>query len=191
MRDSNQLRIIGGAWRSRKLAFPSVPGLRPTPDRIRETLFNWLQPVITGARCLDLFSGSGALGLEALSRGAAQVIMVDQHAKVIAQLRSNLELLHANNALLVKADVVHYLQSQSRYKPLDIIFLDPPYYQSLVGPCCKALAHFDWLAPEAYIYIETESSLETLDLPASWQLTRSKKAGQVSYNLAQYKPTQD
>jgi 16S rRNA (guanine966-N2)-methyltransferase len=188
LRDSNQLRIIGGAWRRRKLTFPSVPGLRPTPDRIRETLFNWLQPVIAGARCLDLFSGSGALGLEALSRGAGEVVMVDQHAKVIAQLRNNLELLHATNALLVKADVVHYLQTQQPQTPFDIVFLDPPYYQNLVGPCCHALERFHWLTPETYIYIETESSLATLDLPKTWHLTKSKKASQVSYNLALCKP---
>ena len=102
----NQLRIIAGDWRGRKLSFADVEGLRPTPDRVRETLFNWLAPMIRGARCLDLFAGSGALGLEALSRGAAQVVMLDQHPKVIKQLQSNLQALACDRAELKQADAL-------------------------------------------------------------------------------------
>ncbi|HLA74608.1 MAG TPA: 16S rRNA (guanine(966)-N(2))-methyltransferase RsmD [Gammaproteobacteria bacterium] len=110
-RNTNQLRIIGGAWRSRKLSFPDIAGLRPTPDRVRETLFNWLAPIIQGARCLDLFAGSGALGLEALSRGASEVVMIDRDPQVIAQLRAHIETLHAQGAYLVQADALQYLQN--------------------------------------------------------------------------------
>lgn len=179
-----QLRIIGGRWRSRRLSFPDVEGLRPTPDRVRETLFNWLAPVIEGARCLDLFAGSGALGLEALSRGAAGVVMVDRDPHVIACLKENIATLSAPGATLVAADVLTWLQSPQRDQHFDIVFLDPPFHQDLLDPCCKLLEERGWLAPSAHIYLESESALSPPALPANWQLKRSQKAGQVGYHLA-------
>ena len=182
----NTLRIIGGQWRGRRLDFPSLPGLRPTADRVRETLFNWLQPVIQGARCLDLFAGSGALGLEALSRGAEQVVMVDQNHEVMAQLRRDLILLHCTQAQLVQQDALAYLHAGKppETNPFDIVFVDPPFHQGLLAPCCRQLESGGWLKPGAFIYLEAEHEL-SLTLPETWVLHRSKQAGQVGYHLAQ------
>jgi len=177
----NQLRIIAGQWRSRKLAFPTIEGLRPTPDRVRETLFNWLAPVIEGARCLDLFAGSGALGLEALSRGAGEVVMLDQNPRVIKQLKDNLALLQCTHAQVVQTDALNYLQSvQQRF---DIVFLDPPYRQDLIAPCCALLAKHNIVNPNASIYIELEKEASLPELANNWELVRSKDAGQVAYHL--------
>ena len=178
----NRLRIIGGRWRGRRLAFPPVEGLRPSTDRVRETLFNWLQPVLPGARCLDLFCGSGALGLEALSREAAQVVFVDRERRVIEQIRAHFALLGAAGGETVQADVLAYLRGPAR--PFDIVFLDPPFRQGLLGPCCEALAAGDWLAPGAHIYLEAEAQLGEPALPEGWALQRSKRAGDVGYHLA-------
>lgn len=177
---TNQLRIIGGVWRSRRLQFPDVEGLRPSTDRVRETLFNWLQPLIEGSRCLDLFAGSGALGLEALSRGAARVEFVDRHPKVISTLRSNLKLLGSEAGIVVKADALNYLQADPH--PFDIVFLDPPFRQDLLQPCLHLLNQ-GWLASGARLYIETELEQGEPELPEGWELLRSKKAGQVAYHL--------
>ena len=177
----NQLRIIGGQWRGRKLPFPEVPGLRPTPDRVRETLFNWLTPVIPGARCLDLFAGSGALGLEALSRGAAQVVLVDNHAAVIKQLHANLALLHSNAAEAVKAAALHYLKGPA--SAFDIVFLDPPYQADLLPECIERLEQGGWLNAHAWIYLEASSQSGLPPLPPSWTVYRSKTAGEVGYHL--------
>lgn len=178
----NRLRIIGGQWRGRKVSFPDVEGLRPSPDRVRETLFNWLQPVIEGARCLDLFSGSGALGLEALSRGAAHTVLVDRDPRAVASLREHMVLLHAKDAQLVQADALGFLSRTP--EPFDVVFLDPPYRSGLLAPCCARLAQ-GWLAPGARIYLEAEAELDPLPLPPEWTLLRSKRAGQVGYHLAQ------
>lgn len=180
----NQLRIIAGEWRGRKLTFADVEGLRPTPDRVRETLFNWLAPMIAGARCLDPFAGSGALGFEALSRGAAEVVMLDQHPKVLEQLQANLSLLDsASRATLQQADALHYLQ-QVPDKPYDVVFLDPPYRKDLLVPCCALLDAQAWLADGARVYLEIEREHELPALPDKWELVKGKKAGQVAYHLA-------
>ena len=179
----NQLRIIAGEWRGRKIPFGEVEGLRPTPDRVRETLFNWLAPMIEGARCLDLFAGSGALGLEALSRGANQVVMLDQHPRVIKQLRDNLAILKCERAHVQQADALSYLQ-QTPPQPFDVVFLDPPYRKNLLAPCCELLSRQAWLANGARVYLEIESESALPALPANWELSRSKKAGQVAYHLA-------
>lgn len=180
---SNQLRIIAGEWRGRKLSFANVEGLRPTPDRVRETLFNWLAPLIEGARCLDLFAGSGALGLEALSRGADEVIMLDQSAKVIKQLKDNLSLLNCDRATVKQGDALHYLQ-QSPEKGFDVVFLDPPYRKNLLSPSIDKLQQHGWLKNGTRVYLEVESEAELPPLPDNWELTRSKKSGQVAYHLA-------
>ncbi len=182
----NQLRIIGGRCRGRKLPFPDVPGLRPTPDRVRETLFNWLMPVIGGARCLDLFAGSGALGLEALSRGAAQVVMVDSHPPVIRQLRENLVTLNLTGAEVIQADALAYLNGPA--SPFDIVFLDPPYRSGVLPACIERLEMGGWLKDDAWLYLEMPATEEIPPLPASWRIHRSKRAGQVGYHLLRCGP---
>lgn len=177
----NRLRIIGGEWRGRKLAFPALPGLRPTPDRVRETLFNWLRDILPGARCLDLFAGSGALSLEALSRGAAEAVMVDQHPAAVAQLKEHIQLLHAHGARVVQAEALAFLRVAPR--PFDVVFLDPPFREALLAPCMAHLAADGWLAPTAWLYIEAERRTPLPPLPADWSVLRHKEAGQVGYYL--------
>jgi 16S rRNA (guanine966-N2)-methyltransferase len=183
---ARQVRIIGGEWRGRKLSFPDLPQLRPSPDRVRETLFNWLQPVIPGARCLDLYAGSGALGMEALSRGAQSVTLVDLDSRVIRSLQQNLDTMIAGDrperARVVQQNVLEFLQGPAR--PVDVVFLDPPYGKGLVSECCALLETRGWLRDNARVYIEAEATLEVLDLPQTWEMLRSKTAGQVGYHLA-------
>ena len=179
----NQLRIIGGQWRGRKLSFPEIPGLRPTPDRVRETIFNWLAPVISGARCLDLFAGSGALGLEALSRGASHVVLVDNHSAAIKQLHTNLELLQSTTAEAVKAEASQYLTGP--VSAFDIVFLDPPYQADLLPECIEQLEQGGWLKSHAWIYLEASSKSGLPPLPPTWTVYRSKTAGEVGYHLVQ------
>ncbi|CAK0755879.1 Ribosomal RNA small subunit methyltransferase D [Gammaproteobacteria bacterium] len=185
-RGRNQLRIIAGRWRGSILPFPDAQGLRPTPDRVRETLFNWLQGVVIGARCLDLFSGSGALGLEALSRGAAEAILVEYNPLVAMALRGHLERLRVEHGQVVQANVLDYLCGISR--PFDLVFLDPPFYQDWLSRCCPLLKEHGWLAPNAKIYLETEAELSPLPLPTNWELIRTRRTGQVGYHLARQEP---
>lgn len=182
LRGVNQLRIIGGQWRGRKLGFPDVEGLRPTGDRIRETLFNWLAPEIRGARCLDLFAGSGALGLEALSRGAGASLLVERDAKASAQLGANLALLQAEQGSLLNVDALTLLRQGNSAAPFTVVFVDPPFQLNLWQSVVDALETGGWLADEASIYIE--SGRESVYLvPPNWSLHRDKQAGQVSYRL--------
>ena len=180
-RQGNQLRIIAGRWRGRKLTFAPVPGLRPTPDRVRETLFNWLGPVLQDARCLDLFAGSGAQGIEAASRGAAEVVLVDHDPLVVSTLREQLQLLDFSAARVVQQDVNSWLATAAT--PFDVVFLDPPFRQGRLPECIDRLESGGWLAAGARIYIEAEKSWVPV-LPDSWELYRSKQAGQVGYHLA-------
>ncbi len=185
-RAPNRLRIIGGRHRGRKLAFPDANGLRPTPDRVRETLFNWLMPHLGGARCLDLFAGSGALGLEALSRGAGHVTLVEANPAVARQLEANLELLgEGGRSEVMCRDALAFLRTAPA-GPFDIVFLDPPYDADLLPPAIAALEQGGWLADPAWIYLEVpvkkgEAALPAL--PANWSLHREKRAGQVGYHL--------
>lgn len=181
-RDRGQLRIIGGAWRGRKLSFTAAEGLRPTTDRIRETLFNWLAPVIDGAHCADLFAGSGALGLEALSRGAAHCDFVDSSATAAQQIAGHLETLGAEQrGRCHHRKASGYLQDARR--PLDIVFVDPPFARGLVLPSCEELASNQLLSPESLVYVETPSDEALTNLPQGWQIYREKTAGGVSYRL--------
>ena len=197
---ANQLRIIGGQWRGRKLNFADGEGLRPTMDRVRETLFNWLQSEIAGARCLDLFAGSGALGLEALSRYAGEVVMIDKNPRAIGMIAQNLELLAVNNARLMRMDAGDFLRREAEgsssslqtqtaegspppKKTFDIVFLDPPFNQQLVAVFCELLDKADCLSDQAIIYIEIEKKTKLPQLPANWAVIKEKKAGQLSYYL--------
>lgn len=176
------VRIIGGQWRSRRLKVPDVQDLRPTPDRVRETLFNWLAPYIQGARCLDLFAGSGVLGFEALSRGAEYVEMVDQAQTVVNVLQQELHAFDAQNASIYCATVPGQLRVCQQ--PFDIVFLDPPYAANLLLPSCHYLEEKNYLADSAYIYLEARDNIKDNDLPQHWRLQKAKQAGQVHYYLA-------
>jgi 16S rRNA (guanine966-N2)-methyltransferase len=178
-----QIRIIGGQWRGRKLKVPDVPNLRPTPDRVRETLFNWLAMTIQGAYCLDPFAGSGALGFEALSRGAAHVVMVDQSSTVVKLLQEESQTLKATNAEIYQARAP--LQLKKPAKLFDIVFLDPPFQEGSLLPTCFFLEENGFLANNAYIYLEANQTLQPSDLPLNWKIIKSKKAGQVAYHLIQ------
>lgn len=178
----NKLRIIGGKWRSRKINFISVPGLRPTPDRVRETLFNWLALVIHGARCVDLFTGSGAVSFEALSRGADSVVMIEQSPEAYAMIKENAQILKAENLEIYCGRSPEILQ-QLLPRQFDIVFLDPPFHHNLIEPTAKWLEEHNCLSPEAVIYIEAEKELKTLSLPKNWQIIRNKTAGNLNYLL--------
>lgn len=175
-----KLRIIAGTWRSRKIPFADFAGVRPTPDRVRETVFNWLQAMIAGARCLDLFAGSGAFGFEARSRDAAEVILVDQDLRVIQLLQQNIESLQADHMEALWSDAADYLQgSRQRF---DIVFLDPPYRDDL-NLWLRRLANSGAMAAAARVYLEAASDY-VLQLPPGWRLSHSKTTGQVGYHLA-------
>jgi 16S rRNA (guanine966-N2)-methyltransferase len=175
-----RFRIIGGEWRGRRFLVPTGSGVRPTPDRVRETIFNWLAPVIEGARCLDLYAGSGALGLEALSRGAARVTFVDDSPAVARQLAANLDILQTARGTVACMDAMRFLAG--RATPFDVVFLDPPYRRGLLGNAL-ALLERGWLAAGASLYLEHEAELAPPALPAGWRLFRSAAAGQVRYHL--------
>ncbi len=181
--DSGRLRIIGGRWRSRRIEFAAVAGVRPTADRIRETLFNWLRDVIPGARCLDLYAGSGALGFEALSRGAGSVVLVDQDIRVVQQLQANAERLDARDAEIVWSEALEFLAQGGR-PAFDVVFLDPPFRDDVIGELCRRLEHHDLLASPAWIYLESDQQRDPPALPANWRLLHEKSAGQVAYRLA-------
>lgn len=179
---AGEIRIIGGQWRGRKLKVANLPGLRPTPDRVRETLFNWLAPIIAGAHCLDLFAGSGALGFEALSRGAGKVVLVDQAKMVVDLVRQQLATLPTNQAEVYQAEVPKQLKIPER--PFDVVFLDPPFHENLLLPTCFYLEEKGFLAANATIYLEAKDVVLAEQLPPNWELIKSKKAGQVMYHLA-------
>ncbi|WP_338884186.1 16S rRNA (guanine(966)-N(2))-methyltransferase [Xenorhabdus sp. TH1] len=176
-----QIRIIGGKWRGRKLPVPDSDGLRPTTDRVRETLFNWLMPVIQGARCLDCFSGSGALGFEALSRYASHTTLIEYDRNVAKQLSANLALLKAENADVVQGNTLQYLNNTGT--PFDVVFLDPPFRKGMLAETINLLEANNWLAEESWIYVEAEAESAATEVPPNWQLHREKTAGQVAYRL--------
>jgi 16S rRNA (guanine966-N2)-methyltransferase len=180
---AGQLRIVAGIWRSRLLQIADVPGLRPTPERIRETLFNWLAPSIHGAKCLDLCAGTGALGLEALSRGAGELVFVERSAVAFKTLKSNIALLGEPNADVLNLDAQQYLNGPST-GAFDIVFLDPPFAADLYDELCRLLVEQRWLADDARIYIEMDKDQPELSLPPGWQVLKNKTAGKVRYMLA-------
>jgi len=176
------LRIIGGKHRGRRLRFPPGVDIRPTPDRVRETLFNWLQPRIDGARVLDLFAGSGALGLEALSRGAAHVTFVEQDRRAAAAVDALVREWQEPNAIVVAGDAPGWL-ARARVAPFDIVFLDPPYDANLLASCAAALVAGNLLASGARVYVEHRARQPLEGLPNGWQSIRDGKAGEVGYHL--------
>lgn len=179
-RTANRLRIIGGRWRGSRIEFPALAAIRPSPDRVRETLFNWLQQPIVGARCLDLFAGSGALGLEALSRGAAHVTFVDREPQVGRHLTQTLERLGSRDAAVIVEDAQRFLLRPPQ--PFDIVFLDPPFDSAVLEAVGSRLQQ-GWLTANAYIYVECPADRSLASLPAQWAVLRTKQAGQVGYHL--------
>lgn len=176
-----EVRIIGGAWRGRRLPIVTAPGLRPTADRVRETLFNWLAPVLPGMRCLDLFAGTGALGLEALSRGAAQACFVECQAVIAKALEESLRRLGSDNARVVVGDAHRFLAGPPQ--PFDLVFLDPPFGDVDLGDLCTLLDK-GWLSGDARVYLELPGSTPLPGLPPHWTVLREKTAGQVRFALA-------
>lgn len=179
---NNSVRIIGGKWRGRKIVFPELNFLRPTHDRIRETLFNWLEPYIYNAVCLDLFAGSGVIGFEALSRGAKTVVMVDQDPIVLSNLQKNRELLAAENSEIIQAKIPAK-SFKTHEKQFDIVFLDPPYFEGLVNPSLEWLIQRQLVYPGSIIFIETEIGYMNFRLPEFCRTLKSKKTATIAYHL--------
>jgi len=179
---SGSIRIIAGKHRGRKLPVLSAEGLRPTTDRVKETVFNWLMPYIHDVNCLDCFAGAGSLGFEALSRGAAQVTLVELNKSAAKQLESNKQLLKGDNVIIIQSNVLNYLQTRPSQQ-LDLVFIDPPFRQDLVSQTADLLER-NWLAKNALIYVEMEVE-SNQQLPDTWQLIKEKVAGQVAYRLFQ------
>ncbi|MCL1066163.1 16S rRNA (guanine(966)-N(2))-methyltransferase RsmD [Shewanella olleyana] len=183
---SGQVRIISGQWRSRKLPIHDLEGLRPTTDRVRETLFNWLAGDISGARVLDCFAGSGALSLEALSRYATYARIFELQASAAKQLQQNLQTLKCETADVVNGDSLALLGNGNKDKGFDIVFVDPPFRKDLANKTIALLNEKQWLNENAQIYVETESDLAHLEVPSTWVELKQKSAGQVTYRLFQY-----
>jgi 16S rRNA (guanine966-N2)-methyltransferase len=179
---TGSIRIIAGKHRGRKLPVLMAEGLRPTTDRVKETVFNWLMPYIHGANCLDCFAGAGSLGFEALSRGAAKVNLIELNKEAAKQLSANKQLLQSNDVVVCNTDALVFLKNQTPEK-FDVVFIDPPFRKDLVSQTCKLLDN-GWLSEQALIYVEMESE-STQSLPANWQLLKEKIAGQVVYRLYQ------
>ncbi|GHA10099.1 ribosomal RNA small subunit methyltransferase D [Arenicella chitinivorans] len=180
---SSRIRIIAGQWRGRRLPVLTHEGLRPTTDRVRETLFNWLMHDLAGARCLDLFAGSGVLGLEALSRGAEHAVFVESDKRVAAQLVSNLRELSAQQRGQVQCmDALVYLRSRPA-TPLDVVFVDPPYQSQLLEQVIQLLHDNGWLSERAVVYLERSARDALVKVPETWTLHREGRAGQVAYRL--------
>ncbi|MEM8496913.1 MAG: 16S rRNA (guanine(966)-N(2))-methyltransferase RsmD [Pseudomonadota bacterium] len=185
---NNTVRIIGGRWRRRKLEFPPIEGLRPTPDRVRETVFNWLQAELHGARVLDAYCGSGVLGLESLSRGAVEATFIDSSSKVCRQLKQHVDTLEANNAVIHKQAVLNWIEdAASECISFDIVFIDPPYDTDLLQASIDAILAAGLLATHGLLYTEFESDSEPL-LPDQLSVCKTLDAGNNRYILARLLP---
>ncbi len=181
---ANRVRIIGGSHRGRHISFPDAAGLRPTPDRVRETLFNWVQPFIPGSRCLDLFAGSGALGFEAASRGAESVTLVERNPEVAGYLRQNAQALGLPNVEVLTADALGWLASVNG--GFDLVFVDPPFAAQLLEPVLRCLVRPGLLREGTRIYLEGDAAEPFPPLPGGLVPLREKVAGQVRYGLVQH-----
>ena len=179
-----EVRVISGKWRGRKLAVLDAEGLRPTTDRVKETLFNWLMHDISGAKVLDCFAGSGSLAIEALSRHAASATLIERDPVLARQLKLNLQKLQCSEAQVINQDCLSLLAAGSNTH-YDVVFIDPPFRQNLALSCCQALEQQHWLSANALIYLETEKELHLTQLPPNWRLLKEKIAGQLAYRLYQ------
>jgi len=186
IQSQQKLRIIGGKWRSRTIPFPSAQGLRPTGDRIRETVFNWLAPSIEGARCLDLFAGSGALSFESLSRGAAHCTALELQDAAIRQLHDSATILEALDLRIVQTNSLQYLENNGAKQRYDVVFIDPPFDTPLLSSACALLERGQWLAANAKIYCEISATDNSFVPAPNWRLLREKISGGVRYCLFSY-----
>ena len=177
----NKLRVIAGEWRSRQLIFEDLPDLRPTPARIRETLFNWLQYDVLASDCLDLYAGSGVLGFEAASRGAKSVVMVENNPQACRLIKENIVKLSTHKMKVIQSDVFKFLAGDA--KPFNLVFLDPPFNKDMAQQTCHWLEDKEWLALGAKVYVEVEREQVLDDMPINWKCLKSKKAGEVGYYL--------
>ena len=190
----NSVRIIAGEWRGRRVNFPDLPGLRPTPDRVRETLFNWLQQHIAGARCLDLFAGSGALGLEALSRGAREVVFVESAQAAARAVQAQLVHFKAQaKGRVMEMGAARFLRttdaapnSAAPAGAFDVVFMDPPFGLGALAEFIPMLDAGGWLIPGSLVYLENEKKAGLPRLPAHWEMLKSKSAGEVGYHLVRH-----
>ena len=179
-----EVRVISGKWRGRKLAVLNAEGLRPTTDRVKETLFNWLMHDIDGATVLDCFAGSGSLAIEALSRHAKSATLIERDPALARHLQQNLQKLNCTDAQVVNQDCLTVV-TQSAPQTHSVVFIDPPFRKDLALPCCQALEQHNWLTADALIYLETEKELPVQQIPANWRLLKEKIAGQLAYRLYQ------
>ncbi len=182
-RPAGEVRVIAGLWRGRKLPVLNAEGLRPTTDRVKETLFNWLMMDVAGSRCLDCFAGSGSLGIEALSRQAQAVTFLEKFADAANQLKKNLVSLKAENGKVIQTDTLQFLTQKNSEMPFDLVFVDPPFHQGFVPQVLTALEQNGWLTENALIYVETEKNHLPLVLPEHWKVIKEKTAGQVVSRL--------
>lgn len=189
-RQKSELRIIAGQWRGRRLSFMAEDGLRPTLDRYRETLFNWLMFDVEDARCLDLFAGSGALGLEALSRGARHVDFVDQSAQACRNIKQHLQTLQCERASVFNSSAEPWLKLHQADKAYDLIFLDPPFNKDLLQPCLYLLEYGNFFHENSKIYLEAESGFNAAKLPAHWQVLKRKDTKNKLFLLLHPNPQQ-
>ena len=180
-----EVRVIAGLWRGRKLPVLNAEGLRPTTDRVKETLFNWLMMDVANARCLDCFAGSGSLGIEALSRQAQAVVFLEKFANAAQQLKKNLASLKTDKGTVINTDTLTYLSQKNSTEPFEIIFIDPPFHHNFVPQVLTLLQQNNWLAENALIYVETEKNHPPLLLAENWQIIKEKSAGMVTSRLIQ------
>lgn len=180
-----EVRVIAGLWRGRKLPVLNAEGLRPTTDRVKETLFNWLMMDVANARCLDCFAGTGSLGIEALSRQAQAVVFLEKFATATQQLKKNLASLKTDKGTVINTDTLAYLAQKNNDNPFDIIFIDPPFHHQFVPQILPLLQQNNWLAENALIYVETEKNHPPLPLAENWQIIKEKSAGMVTSRLIQ------
>lgn len=180
-----EVRIIAGLWKGRKLPVLNAEGLRPTTDRVKETLFNWLMNDITHSRCLDCFAGSGSLGIEALSRQAKAVVFLEKFANAAKQLKQNLQTIKSDKGSVIHTDTLNYLAQKNSGEPFDIVFINPPFNLGFIPQVLKLLAENNWLAENAILYVETEKNHPPLQLPEGWQILKEKNAGMVTSRLIQ------
>ncbi len=179
-----RLRIVAGKWRSRLLDIADEPGLRPTSERVRETLFNWLAPLIEGSRCLDLFAGTGALGFEALSRGATSVVFVENSRRAARAIEKSAQILDASGAVIHCTDATDYVR-EAAPAAFDIIFLDPPFADDRLGELCEQIDACGILAPGGRVYLEQDRARPGTPLPERWRVLKEKTAGNVRYSLVE------
>ena len=180
-----EVRVIAGLWRGRKLPVLNAEGLRPTTDRVKETLFNWLMMDVANARCLDCFAGTGSLGIEALSRQAQAVVFLEKFATATQQLKKNLASVKRDKGTVINTDTLAYLAQKNNDNPFDIIFIDPPFHHQFVPQILPLLQQNNWLAENALIYVETEKNHPPLPLAENWQIIKEKSAGMVTSRLIQ------